>query len=345
VTRIAVLPGDGIGPEVTEVAVSVLRELGLNLEFDRFDEVSAERYLADGTALTDEELTRLGEADAILFGAVGDPQVTSSDYARGVILRLRSELDLYVNVRPAVLFAPRFSPLRDEVRGAVDLIVIRENTEGLYAGVGGTLRGGTPQETAVDEEISTYYGVHRIMEYAFGTARREVCVVDKSNAVKYGGKLWDRVWRETAARHPGLATRRLYVDAAAMELVENPAAFDVIVANNSHGDILSDLAASVAGGVGIASSANLNPERRKGLFEPIHGSAPDIAGKQLANPFGAVLSAAMLLDFLHHPAEAEAVRAAVRGAAAARRCTPDNGGALTTAEVGDALLKAVRSAG
>jgi 3-isopropylmalate dehydrogenase len=340
--HIAVLGGDGIGPEVVAVAVAVIEEFGLNLAFDRIDDVSADRYLADGTILTDDEFARLCGADAILFGAVGDPRVTSDDYARGVILRLRAELDLYVNLRPATLFDRRLSPLRDERRAAIDLRIVRENTEGLYCGVGGTLHAGTTGEVAIDAEVSTYQGVSRIIDYAFSIARTSVCLVGKSNAVKFGGGLWERVWREAAAHHPELETRRLYVDAAAMRLVEDPSVFDVIVANNSHGDILSDLAAAVAGGIGIAASANLNPQQRKGLFEPIHGSAPDIAGQQIANPAGAVLSAAMLLQFLNYPVEACAIRDAVRRAIALRRCTADLGGRLSTAEAGDALLQELR---
>jgi 3-isopropylmalate dehydrogenase len=343
VPSIAVVGGDGIGPEVAAIAVEVLGCLSLDLRFDHLDQVTADRFLVDGTTLTDDEFRRLRGADAILFGAVGDPRVTTPDYARGVLLRLRSELGLYANVRPARLLADELSPLRDPAARDVDLVVVRENNEGLYAGIGGTLRAGSPGETAIDEEVNTYLGVSQIMEYAFSIARRAVCMVDKSNAVKFGGRLWQRCWRETARRYPEMPTSHLYVDAAAMRLVTNPSEFDVIVTNNSYGDILSDLTAVLAGGIGLAASANINPGARPGLFEPVHGSAPDLAGRDLANPAGAVLSAAMLLEVLDYPGEAGAVRDAVRRTIASGCCTADAGGCLGTAAAGRAIVAELRS--
>jgi 3-isopropylmalate dehydrogenase len=342
-TLVAVVGGDGIGPEVTRVAVDVLDSLSLGLRFDHLDDIGAGRYLASGTILTDDEFQRIRSADAILFGAVGDPRVTTPDYARGILLRLRSELGLYANVRPARLLADRLSPLRAADRRPVDLVVVRENNEGLYAGVGGSLRAGTPDEVAIDEEVNTYRGVSQIIEYAFSIARRSVCMVDKSNVVQFGGSLWLRCFREAAQRHPQVAQRHLYIDAAAMALVEDPSGFDVIVANNSYGDILSDLTAALVGGVGLAASANLNPDAGRALFEPVHGSAPDLAGKELANPVGAILSSALLLDFLNHPWEARAVRDAVEAAVAAGRCTPDAGGDLSTSDSGQAVLSELGS--
>jgi 3-isopropylmalate dehydrogenase len=216
-------------------------------------------------------------------------------------------------------------------------VVVRENTEGLYAGIGGALRPGTEAEVAIDEEISTHLGVTRVLDYAFGIARREVCMVDKSNAVPNGGRLWQRCWRAAVDRHPDVPCRHLYVDTAAMKLVEDPSAFDVIVANNSYGDILSDLTAQLAGGLGTAASANINPLTGAGLYEPVHGSAPDIAGTGAANPIAAISSAALLIDHAGYNAEAAAVRKAITAAVAAGRCTPDLGGTLTTEQAAAAI--------
>lgn len=341
VPNIVVLPGDGIGPEVTEQAVLTLQELGIGLEFSFMEDVNADRFLKSGVSLTDEELARIRTAGTVLFGAVGDPRVTSTEYARGVLLKMRSELDLYVNYRPAVLLEGRLSPLRAEDRRGIDCVVVRENTEGLYSGIGGTLRAGTPDEIAVDQDVSTYLGVSRVVEYAYSIARSSVCMVDKSNAVRSGGRLWQRCWQEARDRHPETASSHLYVDAAAMRLVTDAPSFDVIVTNNSYGDILSDLTAELAGGIGTAASANVNPATGVGLYEPVHGSAPDIVGQGLANPTGAVLSAALLLRDHGFTAESEALNKAVRITLAARRCTPDLGGTLTTQQAGDAIRAAV----
>jgi 3-isopropylmalate dehydrogenase len=334
-TVIAVVPGDGVGPEVTAEAVTVLDELDLGLEFDHLDHINAQAYLDTGQGMTEDDLTRLKSAQAVLFGAIGDPRVTSPEYGRGVLLRMRFELDLYVNRRPAFLWDHRISPLRDERRRHVDCVIVRENSEGLYSGVGGRLRSGTVDEVAIDEEVNTYRGVSRVIDYAVAIARRSVCLVDKSNAVPNGGQLWQRCWR--AKPTPGLERRHLYVDAAVMGLVADPSAFDVIVTNNSYGDILSDLTAQLAGGVGLAASANINPDTGFGLYEPVHGSAPDIAGKGVANPVGAVLSAAMLCEDLGFAEAATAVRSAVSAVIAAGHCTPDVGGSLTTEQAGAAI--------
>lgn len=336
-TTVVVIPGDGVGPEVTEQALLVLEALGLGLDIDVLGDVDADRFLRTGTAMNEDEVARARSADCVLLGAVGDPRVRDSGYARDVLLRLRFELDLYVNHRPATLLADRLSPLRDPDRRAIDCVVVRENTEGAYTGAGGVLRAGTPQEIAVDNDISTRHGVERVLEYAFTVARRSVCMVDKSNAVPHGGGLWQRCWSEVRAVHPEIESSHLYVDAAAMKLVQDPTAFDVIVTNNSYGDILSDITAQLAGGPGTAASANLNPKRGVGLFEPVHGSAPDIAGTGTADPIGAVLSVALMLDHLGHHAEGEALRAAVRETVAAGRCTPDLGGVLSTKEAGAAI--------
>jgi 3-isopropylmalate dehydrogenase len=335
--QIAVIPGDGVGPEVTEEAVHTLDALGLGLRFDVLDHINADTFLRTGVAMTDDDFERVKKAGSVLFGAIGDPRVTTPDYGAGVLLRLRRELDLYVNRRPAFLLDDRLSPLREPRHRPLDCVIVRENTEGLYAGVGGTLRVGTSEEVAIDQEINTRLGVQRIIEYALTRARREVCLVDKSNAVPFGGQLWTRCWHEAAARYPGTPTRHLYVDAAAMLLVEDPTQFDVIVTNNSYGDILSDLVAALAGGPGIAASANINPHTGAGLFEPVHGSASALAGRDKANPVAAILSAAMLIEGWGYRKEADGVRRAVRAAVAARRCTADIGGDLGTRDAGHAI--------
>lgn len=334
---IAVIPGDGVGPEVTEEAVRTVDALGLGVQFDVLDHINADTYLRTGVPMGDDDVERVKKAGSVLFGAVGDPRIETPDYGAGVLLRLRRELDLYVNHRPAFLLEDRLSPLREEQHRAVDCVIVRENTEGLYAGIGGALRLGTDDEVAVDQEISTRLGVQRVLDYAFALAEREVCMVDKANAVPFGGQLWNRCWRDAAARHPERSTRHLYVDAAAMFLVADPTQFDVIVTNNSYGDILSDLAAALAGGPGVAASANINPGTGAGLFEPVHGSATALAGRDEANPVAAILSAALLLENRGHNEEAAAVRHAVRAAVAARRCTPDIGGTLGTHAAGQAI--------
>jgi 3-isopropylmalate dehydrogenase len=334
--RVAVIPGDGVGPEVIEQAVRTLDAFGLGAEFDLLDHVNANTFLRTGAALTDDDMARVRQAGAVLFGAVGDPRVQTAAYGAGVLLRLRRELDLYVNQRPASLLDDRLSPLRAMAHRPLSCVVVRENTEGLYAGIGGALRADTADEVAVDQEITTRLGVERVIAYAFRLATREVCMVDKANAVPFGGRVWTRCWREAATRHPGTATRHLYVDAAAMLLVADPTRFDVIVTNNSYGDILSDLTAALAGGPGVAASANINPDTGAGLFEPVHGSATDL-GRDEANPVAAILSAAMLLEHRGRPDEAAAVRRAVRAAVAAGRCTPDIGGTLGTRDAGEAI--------
>nr|WP_042178518.1 isocitrate/isopropylmalate dehydrogenase family protein [Kibdelosporangium sp. MJ126-NF4]CEL13231.1 3-isopropylmalate dehydrogenase [Kibdelosporangium sp. MJ126-NF4]CTQ98922.1 3-isopropylmalate dehydrogenase (EC 1.1.1.85) [Kibdelosporangium sp. MJ126-NF4] len=339
-TPITVIPGDGIGPEVVDQALETLDALGLGIDIDVLDHVNAGTWLDNGNALSEKDMGRVRSSAATLLGAVGDPRV-GPDYARSVLLRLRFELDLYVNFRPAKLLHDRLSPLRHDDRRAIDCVVIRENTEGLYAGVGGNLRPHTEYETAIDTEISTYHGVTRILDFAFGAARRSVCLVDKSNAVPHGGGLWQRCWREVSERHPGIETTHLYIDSAVMKLVSDPTAFDVIVANNSHGDILSDLAAELAGGVGTSASANINGANGYGLFEPVHGTAPDIAGRGVANPIGAVLTTALLVERLGHLEAADRVRGAVDRVVAAGRVTPDLGGSLGTAAVGAAIREAL----
>src|ERR1700682_5423697 len=276
--HIAVVPCDGAGKEVVPEAIKVLRAAGADFEFEEFD-VNADSYLRTGVPIPDDVWKELAAADAILFGAVGDARVSDPSYLAGILLRLRLALAVCVNLRPAKLYDDRLSPLRREDRRRADLLIVRENTEGLYVGMGGRFKKGTEHEVAIQEDLNTYTGVTRILEYAFKVAKREVVMIDKSNAMTFAGGLWQDRWKAAAANHPKVKTRHLLVDAAAMQLVRDPTQFDVIVTGNLFGDILSDLTAELIGGMGIAPSGNINPETKRGLFEPVHGNAPDIAGR------------------------------------------------------------------
>jgi 3-isopropylmalate dehydrogenase len=308
------------------------------LAFKHFD-VGAERFGRNGTAVTDEEMAELAGADAILLGAIGDPRITDPGYSAGTLARLRNGFDLYANVRPARLLDDRLSPLRDPERRRADVIVVRENTEGLYTTVGGRFKEGTAAEMALQEHVSTHLGVSRVIEHAFRLARREVVIASKWNAMPHAGALWLRCWREALARHPQTPGRHLAVDACALHLVSDPAAFDVVVTENCFGDILSDVAAAVVGGLGVVPSANVNAETGKALFEPVHGSAPDIAGRGIANPAAAILSCALMVRHLGFGAAAAAIEAAVSEAVRARECTPDIGGDLSTAGAAAAVAR------
>jgi 3-isopropylmalate dehydrogenase len=340
--RVAVIPGDGIGLEVMAEAVKSLQAVaaagGRKLEFERFD-WGAERFLRDGTTLPADALDLLRkEFDAILLGALGDPRVPSNKHAHDILLGLRFKLDLYANVRPCRLFDRRLTPLRDRTERDVQFTVIRENTEGLYAGVGGQFKRGTPDEIAVQEDINTRKGVERIIRYALEYARRHkierVCMSDKSNALTYGHELWQRVFAEVRREFPEIRASHQYIDNLLMQLVRDPAQFQVIITCNLFGDIASDLGAALAGGLGLAPSGNINPESVS-MFEPVHGSAPDIAGKGLANPMGAVLAAGMMLEHLGWDGEAMALESAIRAAISEGKTTPDLGGSLNTWQVGD----------
>jgi 3-isopropylmalate dehydrogenase len=273
---------------------------------------------------------------------VGDPRVNDATYLAGVLLRLRFELDLYVNLRPAKLYDDRLSPLRREEHRMIDLLIVRENTEGLYVGMGGRFKTGTDEEVAIQEDLNTHLGVTRIIDYAFKSARREVVMVDKSNAMTHAGALWQERWKAVAQKHPDIKTRHLYVDAAAMQLVRDPTQFEVIVTGNLFGDILSDLTAELIGGMGIAPSGNINPETKRGLFEPVHGTAPDIAGRGIVNPIGAILSASMMGRHLGQTEMANAIEGAVEAAIRAGDCTRDLGGSLSTSQVGDSVARRLR---
>jgi 3-isopropylmalate dehydrogenase len=335
------LPCDGAGKEVVPEAIKVLRAAGADFEFEEFD-VNADSYLRTGVAIPDDVWRQVSAADSILFGAVGDPRLSDAKYLAGVLLRLRFELDLYVNLRPAKLYDDRLSPLRREDHRRVDLMIVRENTEGLYVGMGGRFKQGTADEVAIQEDVNTHLGVTRIIEHAFGIAEREVVMVDKSNAMTFAGGLWQDRWKAVASGHPKVKTRHLYVDAASMQLVKDPSQFDVIVTGNLFGDILSDLTAELIGGMGIAPSANIDPASGRGLFEPVHGTAPDIAGKGIVNPVGAILSASMMVKHLGDPHMADAIEGAVESAIRAGECTRDIGGALSTSQAGDAIVNRLR---
>jgi 3-isopropylmalate dehydrogenase len=348
VARIAVIPGDGIGREVTPEAIKVLRSVATannrRIDFEEFD-WSADKYLKEGISLPQGALEMLrDEFDAILFGALGDPRVPSNQHAADILLGLRFKLDLYVNARPVELLHDRLTPLRDRKERDIRLIVFRENTEGLYVGVGGFFKKGRPEEIAVQEDVNSRKGVERIIRHAFDYARqhglKRVCMSDKSNAMTFAHDLWQRVFKEVRVEYPQIESRHLYIDTLAMEIVRDPSQFDVIVTCNLFGDIISDLGAQLAGGLGLAPSGNIHPGRTS-LFEPVHGSAPNIAGKGIANPLGSVLTSAMLLDFIGWSAEARSVREAVKATLVNSYLTSDLGGDKSTAAVGDWLADRV----
>ncbi len=346
--RIAVIPGDGIGPEVITEAVETLELLrdthGVQLQFEHFD-WSADRYLRDGTSLPDGALTMLAENfDAVLAGAFGDPRVPSNQHAEDILLGMRRGLDLYINLRPVRLFHNDLTPLRNRTTEEIDFVVFRENTEGAYCGAGGFLRKGTEAEIATQEELNTRAGVERIIvaafEYARQHNRRRVTMADKSNVQRFGGDLWQRVFKEVSARYPEIAARHQYVDAMTMFMVLDPAQYDVIVTNNLFGDILTDLGAALQGGLGMAASGNIHPGRTS-LFEPVHGSAPPLAGKNVANPVGAILTAAMMLEYLDYGRASRALEDAVRYTLEQGQTTSDLGGALSTADVGKRIRERI----
>ena len=315
--RLAVIGGDGIGPEVVAEALKVLRAAApaVVIEETGYD-LGARRWNATGEVLPDSVLDELREHDAILLGAVGDPSVPSGVLERGLLLRLRFELDQYVNLRPVRLYPGVATPLANVRPESLDIVVVREGTEGPYTGAGGVMRRGTPGEIATQESLNTAFGVGRVVRYAFGLAarrpRRKLTLVHKTNVLTYAGDLWQRTVHRAATEFPGVAVDYCHVDAASMFFVTDPERFDVIVTDNLFGDILTDLGAAVTGGIGLAASGNINPERTApSMFEPVHGSAPDIAGQQKADPTAAILSAAMACQHLGLTAEAARIEQAV----------------------------------
>ncbi len=349
--RIAVLAGDGIGRDVTAEAVKVLEATAerwsLPLELVHFP-YSADHYLETGVSLPPGQMDEFrNRFAAILIGAYGDPRIPDMRHAADILLGIRFQLDLFVNYRPCKLYDARLCPLAGKTEKDVDFVVFRENTEGAYVGMGGNFKKGTPDEVAVQEEVHTRKGVERIIRVAFEWARANgrtrVLMSDKSNVMRYAHDLWQRVFFEVAAEYPGIEASHMFVDALCMQLIRSPEQFEVIVTNNMFGDILTDLGAALQGGLGVAGSANLHPGRVS-MFEPVHGSAPKYAGTGKANPMGAVLSVALMLDDLGHTAPAAAVEAAVAAAIRAGDTTPDIGGARSTSEVGDLLARAVAGA-
>jgi len=376
--RIAVIPGDGIGKEVTPVAVNVIKAATAkrhrHIDFVEFD-WGADKFLRENVTLPEGAVEMLrDEFDAVLFGALGDPRVPSNQHAADILLGLRFKLDLYVNARPTELFHERFTPLKDRICNDIRLMVFRENTEGIYVGAGGFFKKGTPDEIATQEDINTRKGVERILRYSFDYARTggvvaqgehalskaegssspaalswshhpthkplRLCMSDKSNAMTFAGDLWQRTFKSLQAEYPEVHSRHLYIDTLAMELVRDPRQFDVIVTNNLFGDIISDLTSQLAGGLGLAPSGNIHPGQTS-LFEPVHGSAPNIAGKGIANPFGSVLASGMMLDFLGWNDEAQLLKQSVKSALHDDITTPDLHGSKQTHEVSDWLVNYV----
>lgn len=348
--RIAIIPGDGVGKEVIPQAVKVMQAAVDVLELTTFD-WGADRYLADNVTVPSDGFANLAQNfDAILVGAFGDPRVPSNIHAKEILLGMRFQLDLYANVRPVRLFDASLCPLKGIEPKDIDFVVIRENTEGVYGDLGGVFKKGTADEIAIQEDINTRKGVERVIRYAFefcansnkqdGSPRRRVLMCDKSNAMTHAGGLWQRVFKEVAAAYPQIEAQHMYVDALAMQMVRDPRSLDVIVTNNMFGDILTDIAAALQGGLGMAASANLRPGYTS-MFEPVHGSAPPIAGKDLANPFGAILTAAMMLAHLGMTLEAQKIEAAVLEAVRQNKTTADIGGTLGTREVGEWIAEKV----
>lgn len=342
--NLAVVPGDGIGTEVVAEALKVLDAAAArsNAQFSRTEyDLGARRYHATGETLPDSVLAELRGADAILLGAVGDPSVPPGVLERGLLLRLRFALDHHVNLRPVKLYPGVSTPLAGKTPEDIDFVVCREGTEGPYAGAGGSLRSGTPHEVATEESLNTAFGVERIVRDAFARAQRrrgKVTLVHKTNVLVHAGGLWQRVFNQVAAEHPDVVTDYLHVDAASMFFLTQPERFDVVVTDNLFGDILTDIGAAIVGGIGLAASGNLDPSRTNpSMFEPVHGSAPDIAGQEKADPTATIMSVAMMLDHLGLESAAQAVEAAVAADLAARVSGP----VRSTSEIGDAIASRV----
>jgi len=342
--RIAVVAGDGIGKEVIREALSVVRASQAKVEFVEFD-WSADRYLRDGTTIPEDGFAMLSrDFEAILVGALGDPRVPSNVHAKDILLGMRFKMDLYANVRPVKCLDDALCPLKNATARNIDFVVVRENTEGAYVDVGGVFKQGTQDEVAVQEDVNTRKGVERVIRYAFDYARNngrgKVLMTDKSNVMTYAHGLWQRAFKEVAAEYSDIQSSHMYVDALAMHMVRDPSQFDVIVTNNMFGDIITDLAAALQGGLGMAASGNIHPGKTS-MFEPVHGSAPPFAGKNLANPMGAILTAAMMLDHLGFKPEAKKINEAVLAAVRQKRTTQDIGGTLGTRECGDWIASQV----
>ena len=348
--KVAVVPGDGIGIDVTREAIKVIeacaKATNRNLELVHYD-YGAERFLKTGVSMPPGGYEDLSSYDAIYMGAFGDPRVPDMRHAKDILLGTRFVLDLYVNYRPVKLIDERLCPLKGIRDGELDIAIFRENTEGLYVGMGGIFKKDTPDEIAIQEDINTRKGVQRIIEYAFEfarkTGRKKVCMSDKSNVLTYGHDLWQRVFKEVSAKYPEIQASHWYVDALSMQLLKNPRSFEVIVTCNMFGDIVTDIGAQLQGGLGMAASANIHPGGAS-MFEPVHGSAPKYAGKDVANPFGAILTAGLMFEHLGMTDEANLVENAVTQAVKENQTTGDLGGALGTKAVGDYVASRILSA-
>ncbi len=347
---IAVVPGDGIGVDVTREALKVLKAVdevvGAGFRFSEYD-YGAERYLSTGVTLPPGALEEFRQHDAILMGAFGDPRVPDMKHAADILLGTRFGLDLYANIRPVRLLDDRLCPLKGRTRADVDFVVFRENTEGLYVGMGGRFKKDTPDEIAVQEDVNTRKGVERIIRCAFeharATGRRKVLMSDKSNVLTFGHDLWQRVFASVSREFPGIQASHMYVDALSMQMIKDPSQFEVIVTCNMFGDIVTDIGAQLQGGLGMAASGNIHPGG-PAMFEPVHGSAPKYAGSNRANPMGAILTCQMMVEHLGLAEAGRLIEAAVVSCLASRRCTADLAGTLGTAQTGDAVCEAIRGA-
>ncbi len=343
--KIAVVPGDGIGKEVIPEAIRVIEASGAPVEFTFFD-WGADRFLADGTTVPPDGFQRLAtDFDAIFVGALGDPRVPSNIHAKEILLGMRFKMDLYANVRPVKLLDESLCPLKNVQAGELDFVVVRENTEGVYMDMGGSFKKDTPDEVATQEDVNTRKGVERVIRFAFDYAgrhgRKKVLMSDKSNVMSYAGGLWQRVFKLVAQEYPEIQSQHMYVDALCLQMVREPKSLDVIVTNNMFGDIITDLAAALQGGLGMAASGNIHPGRTS-MFEPVHGSAPPIAGKNMANPIGAILTGAMMLAHLGVTDAAARIDAAVIQAVRQKKTTADVGGSLGTRECAQAIREMVQ---
>src|SRR3954454_24241269 len=344
--KIAVVPGDGIGPEVIDEGMRVLERINdqhdLDLDFVHFG-WNADEYLRTGVSMPPGAMDDIRQNYAAVYlGAFGDPRIPDMKHAADILLGMRFQLDLYVNYRPVKLLNDRLRPLKDKTRQQVDFVIFRENTEGAYVGMGGNFKKGTSDEIAVQEDVSTRKGVERIIRYAFEfakmTGRKSVCMSDKNNVMRFGGDLWLRTFEEVAKEYPGIEHFHMFVDALTMQMVRAPEMFDVIVTNNMFGDIVTDLGAPREGGLGVGAGANIK-RGKVSLLDPIHGSAPKYAGKDVANPIGAILTAAMMLEYLGHASESSIIERAVIAAIDANETTHDLGGSLGTRAAGEAVLR------
>ena len=344
--KIAIIPGDGIGVDVTQEAVHVLELLkdrrSLGLEFVHFD-FGAEKYLSTGISLPKEQLEDFRNNYAAIFlGALGDPRIPDMSHARDILFGMRFGLDQYVNFRPVKLFHEKLCPLKGKTEKDIQFVVFRENTEGLYVGTGGFFKKGTKDEVAIQESVNTYKGVERIIRYAFEYAKAhghtKVTMSDKNNALRFEGDLWQRVFKQVGDEYPEVEKEHWFIDALTMQMIKKPEQFQVIVTNNMFGDIITDIGAQLQGGLGMAASGNINPSGVC-MFEPVHGSAPKYAGKNVANPFGAILTVGLMLEHLGFRRENELIEQVVIQAIRENKTTQDLGGSLGTRETGEYICK------